>query len=112
MTVIEEHHKEWRRKVELYHELYKQYVGVKRLPRKLHLLSTISVSVLNSREAMEFLWNHTRSEEQYEYIIGALKLLSNLRDSLIDWEGVDKWENMSSEQRKELLHRMMEVIEE
>ena len=53
------------------------------IPKPLFLLKTYSERVLNDKKLQKWLWEHTKSPEHYDAVIGALRLLSQ---GFVDWE--------------------------
>ena len=63
--------------------VYKQYKGF--IPKNLRQLIFYANKVLESENTKRFLWDHTRSVQQYHTVVDCIKLLAELDKNLVRW---------------------------
>ena len=71
-------------------KILKSFSGVKKLPRELAQIEIWAKKSLESEEVKNFLFNHTNSEMQFDFLMGQLLYLSDLRKHLVTWKYVEE----------------------
>lgn len=58
-----------------------------KIPNHLKQIAIYAEKCLSSDECMKFLWDHTRSEDQYHYVVRALRFFADIGENLGEWMG-------------------------